>query len=101
MHQVSVNSLLSKPLRQTPFENDSTECLPFQSLINTDKMNPIQLAMLQSSRTRMLPPITNFNYSKFSSDNNNFDVSQNHALNNSFNINLDSIYDDSEDNFDL
>jgi hypothetical protein len=91
---------LDKPLRQVPFENDSAESLPFQSLITSDKMNPIQLAMLQSSRTRMVPPINNFNYSKFSSDNNNFDA-QNLALNNSFNINFDSIYDDSEDNFDL
>jgi hypothetical protein len=88
---------LDKPLRQVPFENDSAESLPFQSLITSDKMNPIQLAMLQSSRTRMVPPK---NYSKYSFDNNNFDA-QNLALNNSFNINFDSIYDDSEDNFDL
>ena len=56
--------------------------------------------MLQSSTSRIVPPVNNFNNSKFSSDNYNFDA-QNHALNNSFNINFDSIYDDSEDNFDL
>ena len=49
----------------------------------------------------MLPPISHFNYSKFSSDNNNFDAVQNHALNNSFNMNNDSIYEDSVDYFDL